>query len=667
MKYVNVVINNKSRFTDVFYTYRAPDSVKIGDGVKVTFGKGKGEKDAYVFQTDVAPSCDVSKIKDIVSVSDFISLTPEMVETCMWMKQRYAIKYIDAVRCFVPSGKPPKPGKEKKPLKDREGETQDISRLTPEQKNALNEIYEALEERKQENFLLYGVTGSGKTEVYMRAAERTIALGRKAIIMVPEIALAGQITERFIGRFGKDRIAVLHSRLTGRERFDEWTRIRKGEADIIIGARMAVFAPAENIGLIVMDEEHEATYKSDMTPKYDAVDIAVKRLMACDGVLIAGSATPSVVSYNRAEEGIYRLLKLEKRYNENPLPEVEIVDMKDEIRAGNFTVISRKLHRLVGDELKAGRQAILFLNRRGYSTYIFCEECGAPLKCPDCGISLTYHKGENAAVCHYCGRKFPAARECPECGGKLKYSGKGTEKVTEQVSEMFPEATVERLDLDTAVKRSSISRILKDFGSGKTDILIGTQIVAKGLDFKNVGLVGVIDADVSLNIPDYRSPERTFQLITQVSGRAGRGDGKGRVIVQTTDPENAAVKAAAAYDYESFYREEIRMRRLMKYPPFSDIIAVETFSRNVEAAETQADETVRFLSKKGFEEAGGKILGPRESRGPKNRDGFAFRLLLKCPKGERNRFVYYLNALSDNMAERKYEPLSIDINPYGMI
>ena len=529
MKYVNVVINNKSRFTDVFYTYRAPDSVKIGDGVKVTFGKGKGEKDAYVFQTDVTPSCDVSKIKDIVSVSDFISLTPEMVETCMWMKQRYAIKYIDAVRCFVPSGKPPKPGKEKKPLKDREGESQDISRLTPEQKNVLNEIYEALEERKQENFLLYGVTGSGKTEVYMRAAERTLALGRKVIILVPEIALAGQITERFIGRFGKDRIAVLHSRLTGRERFDEWTRIRKGEADIIIGARMAVFAPAENIGLIVMDEEHEATYKSDMTPKYEAVDIAVKRLMACDGVLIAGSATPSVVSYYRAEEGIYRLLRLEKRYNENPLPDVEIVDMKEEIRAGNFTAISRKLHRLVGDELKAGRQVILFLNRRGYSPYIFCEECGAPLKCPDCGISLTYHKRENAAVCHYCGRKFPAARECPECGGKLKYSGKGTEKVTEQVSEMFPEASVDRLDLDTAVKRSSISRILKDFGSGKTDILIGTQIVAKGLDFKNVGLVGVIDADVSLNIPDYRSPERTFQLITQVSGRAGRGDGKGRV------------------------------------------------------------------------------------------------------------------------------------------
>ena len=667
MKYVNVVINNKSRFTDVFYTYRAPDSVKIGDGVKVTFGKGKGEKDAYVFQTDVAPSCDVSKIKDIVSVSDYISLTPEMVDTCIWTKQRYAVKYIDAVRCFVPSGKPPKPGKEKKPLKDETGETQDISELTPEQKDALREITGALESRRQENFLLYGVTGSGKTEVYMRAAEKTLALGRKVIILVPEIALARQITDRFIGRFGEKRIAVLHSRLTGRERFDEWTRIRKGEADIVIGARMAVFAPAENIGLIVMDEEHEGTYKSDMTPKYDAVDIAVKRLMAYGGVLIAGSATPSVVSYHRAEEGIYRLLKLEKRYNENPLPDVEIIDMKDEIRAGNFTVISRKLHRLIGEELHGRRQVILFLNRRGYAPYIFCEDCGAPLKCPDCGISLTYHKKENAAVCHYCGRRFPAARECPECGGKLKYSGKGTEKVAEQISAMFPEASVERLDLDTAADRKNVNRILKDFGRGKIDILIGTQIVAKGLDFKNVGLAGVIDADVSLNIPDYRSPERTFQLITQVSGRAGRGDGKGRVIVQTTDPDNFAVKAAANYDYEGFYREEIRVRKLMKYPPFSDIIAVETHGESSDIAQTQAEDTRRFLIRKGFEERGGKILGPRESQGPKSRDGFTFRLLLKCPKGERNRTVYYLNALSELMGERKYEPLSIDVNPYGNV
>lgn len=667
MKFVNVVINNKSRYTDTFYTYRAPDSVKIGDAVTVTFGKGKAEKDAYVFEDGVRPECDLSKIKDIIRVDDSVSLTPEMVETCIWMRQRYAIKYIDAIRCFVPSGKPPKPGKEKKPLKDETGEIQDISGLTAEQQSALSAINAAIEESRQENFLLYGVTGSGKTEVYMQAVAKTLEKGRRAIVLVPEIALARQITDRFVGRFGEKRIAILHSRLTGRERFDEWTRIRKGEADIIVGARMAVFAPAENIGLIIMDEEHEATYKSDMTPKYDALDVAVKRLMHYNGVLISGSATPSVVSYARAREGIYTLLTLKKRYNENPLPQVEIVDMKDEIKAGNFSVLSGRLRFLIEDELKSGRQVILFLNRRGYAPYIFCTDCGEVMRCPECGISLTYHKRENAAVCHYCGRRYPAAKECPECGGGLKYSGKGTEKVTEQITDMFPDAKVERLDLDTATSRREINRILSDFGRGKTDILIGTQIIAKGLDFKNVGLVGVVDADISLNIPDYRSTERTFQLITQVAGRAGRGDIRGRVVVQTADPDNFAIRAAAEYDYEGFYREEIRVRKLMNYPPFTDIIAVETFGERAEDAERQAEDVRKVLVSKDFEALGGKILGPRESQGPKSREGFTYRLLLKCPKGQRNRFVFYLGTLSERMAGRGMSPISIDINPYGMI
>ncbi len=667
MKYVNVVVDNRSRHTDALYTYRAPDQVKVGDVVKVTFGKGEGERNAYVFQDDVALSLDHSKVKDILSVNADISLTPEMVDTCVWMRQRYAVKYIDAVRCFVPSGKPPKPGKEKKPLKDEMGEPRNISRLTGEQEQALKAIYESLEHRRQENFLLFGVTGSGKTEVYMEAAEKTLSLGRKVIVLVPEIALARQITDRFIGRFGEERIAILHSRLTGRERFDEWTRIRRGEADIIIGARMAVFAPAENIGLIVMDEEHESTYKSDMTPKYEAVDIAVKRLMAYNGVLIAGSATPSIVSYYRAEEGIYRLLALKERYNESPMPEIEIVDMKDEIRAGNLTSVSRRLYGLVKQSLEDGRQVILFLNRRGYSPYIFCEECGAVQKCPRCGISLTYHKTEDAAICHYCGRRFSAGEKCPECGGKLRYSGKGTEKVSEQIGEMFPEAGIERLDLDTAADRRNIGRILNDFGRGKTDILIGTQIVAKGLDFKNVGLVGVIDADVSLNIPDYRSSERTFQLITQVAGRAGRGEGDGRVVVQTTDPGSFAVRSAAKYDYEGFYRGEIMERRIMKYPPFTDIIAVDTFSDDRKTALDQAEAVVRFLKKRGLEGSGGGIFGPREPRGPKLSKGQTYRILVKCPKKERNRYVYYLSLLSDNMASKKLRPLSIDINPYGNV
>ena len=644
MKYINVIIDHNSRHTDNFFTYKTNLPVKKGDLVQVPFNRGNKVKTAYVFDVDVAPDCDPSIIKEVVQLNPHISLTEEIMDTCRWMKSRYGIKYQDAVKCFVPSGKPAKAGKEKEPYKDEKGERQDIESLTWEQQAAVTTISKALEENRQENFLIHGVTGSGKTEVYMQSIAKVLAAGKTAIMLVPEIALTKQILERFIGRFGKEQIAVLHSKLTPRERFDEWMRIRNGDAKIVIGARLGVFAPLENIGIIIMDEEHEATYKSDMTPKYETVDIALKRLMHYNGVLVMGSATPSVVSYQRAREGIYQLLELKQRYNENPLPKVEIVDMREELKEGNRTIFSDCLYRKMAETLDKGQQIILFLNRRGYSTFISCRECGESMKCPECGISLVYHKSENAGICHYCGKKFPVPTACPECGSKyIKYFGAGTEKVEEFTKELFPDRSVERLDLDTAKNNREITRIINGFSKGKTDILIGTQLVAKGLDFKNVGLVGVVAADVSLNIPDYRSTERTFQLVTQVAGRAGRGEEEGLVIVQSYTPDNFALTTAANHDYESFFETEIQVRGFMDYPPFTDLILVEFTSSDEQIAMDAADACRNYLLKSPIDNEEHQIFAPKLSSHFKGKDSHRYYILIKCPKGFRNKYIYYIN------------------------
>lgn len=667
MKYVNVVIDHNSRHTDTYYTYRTEEDLRRGSLVQVPFNRGNKLKTGYVFETDVQPDCDPSKIKAVAAVDPDVSLTDEIMQTCVWMRQRYGIKYLDAVKCFVPNGKPARAGKEKEPFKDAPGETQQIEALTEEQQSALSRIGAAIEEQRQENFLLHGVTGSGKTEVYMQAIAKTLAKGRTAIMLVPEIALTKQVLDRFIGRFGKSSIAVLHSKLTRRERFDEWMRIRRGEASIVIGARLGVFAPLERIGLIIMDEEHEATYKSDMTPKYETVDIALKRLMYYSGVLLMGSATPSVVSYQRAKEGIYQLIEMKRRYNEVPLPEVELVDMRQELKAGNRTVFSDRLYSQMEKTLEKQQQIILFLNRRGYSTFVSCRECGQVMECPECGISLTYHKRENAGICHYCGKRFPIPDTCPACGSRyIRYFGAGTEKVEEFTRQLFPDRSIERLDLDTAKNSREISRIISSFSRGKTDILIGTQLVAKGLDFKNVGLVGVVAADVSLNIPDYRSTERTFQLVTQVAGRAGRGDEVGRVIVQSYTPDNFALVTAANHDYQSFFNMEIQVRAFMEYPPFTDLILVEFTDEKAEAALQAAEDCRKYLLSLRLQEEKENIFSPKLSYHFKGKDSFRYYILIKCPKGLRNQYVYYIRRFGEALAaERKECSVTIDVNPYS--
>lgn len=664
--YINVAVENKSKYTDSMFTYKTNLELKIGDKVRVPFGTHDSEKIGYVF--DIPESIDFpeEKIKEVKEKMPD-GLNEEIIKTCFWMKKRYAIKYFDAIKCFTISGSSKRKGEYKVPYSDLVLSDDEEIILTNEQRNATEKIGKSIDEEKNEIFLVHGVTSSGKTEVYMKSIEKCLAKGKTAIMLVPEISLTSQTIEKFAKRFGKEKIAVLHSRLTKRERYEEWHRLRSGEAKIAIGARMAVFSPLDDIGVIILDEEHEATYKADMTPKYDTIEVAAKRLKTTNGVLILGSATPSVVSYERAKQGIYTLIELKERYNKTPLPKVDIVDMRNELRNGNMSIISNLLYEKIEESLKLKEQVILLQNRRGYSNFISCRECGNVMKCPECNLSLTYHKKESSMVCHYCGKKFPVPKKCPNCQSKyIKHFGIGTEQVEEVMREMFPSSKIERLDLDAIKNRSELDRILKRFSERKTDILVGTQLVAKGLDFDNVGVVGVIAADTTLNIPDYRSEERTYQLVTQVSGRAGRGDKQGSVVIQSYDPENYAFKAAKNNDYESFFEEEISLRSFMQYPPFGDIIMVNFTSDDEELTISTAERCKSYMENALGEEKN-RVLSPKVALNFKGNDAFRQYIIVKCPKGERNRYVFLLDGFNKIlMDEKSAVNVNIDVNPYSI-
>ena len=462
--------------------------------------------------------------------------------------------------------------------------------LTPGQTDALDEILPCLK-GKGGRFLLHGVTGSGKTEVFMAAVRRTLQLGKSAIILVPEIALTPQMVSWFRGRFGPVA-AVIHSRLSPGERFDEWRRIRRGDARVVIGARSAVFSPARDLGLIVVDEEHESTYLSDHHPRYDAREIARNRCDRENATLILASATPSILSFAKARRGDYMLLEMPRRVNDRPLPEVEIVDMREELENGNRSVLSGPLKRALKTCAARGEQAMLLMNRRGYNSFVSCRSCGYVVKCPNCDISMTYHMASEDGLlrCHYCGQAMKPPEKCPECGSRyIRYFGAGSQKVEEEVRKLLPGVSTVRMDYDTTSGKDGHGKILEEFRSGRARILIGTQMIAKGLDFPRVTLVGVIAADMTLNLPDYRSRERTFQLLTQVAGRAGRGEQPGRVIIQTYKPEDPVIGYAAAQDYRSFFEAEFVRRRRGLYPPFTLMARFLAESVREEAAVSAAD------------------------------------------------------------------------------
>ena len=464
--------------------------------------------------------------------------------------------------------------------------------LTPGQQEALDEILPAMNGTGGA-FLLHGVTGSGKTEVFMAAVRHALKAGKGAIILVPEIALTPQMVAWFRGRFGSVA-AVIHSRLSAGERYDEWRRIRRGEAKVVIGARSAVFSPVRNLGMIVIDEEHESTYLNDRHPRYDTRNVAANRCRRENAVLILASATPSILSFAKARRGDYVLLEMPERVNERPLPEVEIADMRRELESGNRSVLSGILRKALKDCVARNEQAILLMNRRGYHSFVSCRSCGYVVKCPNCDISMTYHIGASDGVlrCHYCGNTAPLPATCPSCGGGyIKFFGAGTQKVEEEVHKLIPGVPTVRMDYDTTGGKDGHGKILEEFRSGRARILIGTQMIAKGLDFPQVTLVGVVAADLALNLPDYRSRERAFQLFTQVAGRAGRGELPGRVIIQTYKPEDPVLGYAARQDYRAFFESEFRRRRNGLYPPFTNLARI-----LVESPQEQiADRTAREL------------------------------------------------------------------------
>lgn len=676
MKYANLVIDNKSDQTDQLYTYGVKDDAKIGSKVYVPFAKSRNLREAYVVETDEHSGDGLGKrLRYIEKVDDDVSLSEEMIRTALWMKKRYICRLIDAVNCFTPVGEKARRGQRKNPFAEEKGEPSSVKELTLQQAQILQRIGEAAKAKKHMRFLLHGVTGSGKTEIYIRAAQQVLEQGRNVIVLVPEIALTGQIIDRFIGRFGSGKVAVLHSKLSLGERYDQWKKVRDGcdgDGQIVIGARSAVFAPLENIGLIVIDEEHETTYKSDHTPKYDTIEVALKRVQDKDnnGILLLGSATPSVVSYQRAQEGIYELLELTERYNKVVLPEISIVDMREELKRGNRSIISSELCSKMKDTLEAGRQVILFLNRRGYSTFVSCRECGYVARCPGCGLSLTYHKAGGQAVCHYCGYHEPAPNKCPECGSKyIRYFGSGTEKLEEAVSDLFPEYAAERLDLDTVKRKGELTRKLKAFRSGKTQILIGTQIIAKGLDFRNVGLSGIVSADVSLNIPDFRSPERTFQLITQAAGRAGRGDSQGHAVIQTYSPEHYAVAFASQHDYKGFFETEKQLRAYMGYPPYSDLFQIVFTAKREDAAKGGAESWYERIRGRMAREDQEMVFPPQQAYLGKIKDIYRYSMLIKCPQGRRAEYSRIVAAVREEDIEKKKKDYTaiVDINPYSFI
>ena len=472
--------------------------------------------------------------------------------------------------------------------------------LTPGQRRAVEAVTSAMDAGGG-RFLLNGVTGSGKTEVYMRCIRHALDAGRGAIVLVPEIALTPQMAAWFRARFG-ECAAVMHSGLSAGERYDEWRRVRYGEARVVVGARSAVFAPVENLGILIVDEEHEGSYQSESRPRYDAREVAWRRAEMCGGALLMGSATPSISSFMRALPGVrpenrLTLLELHERVNRRPLPEVELVDMRGEFERGNHSVFSARLAQALENCLSAGEQAMLLINRRGHSTFVSCRKCGYVVKCAQCDVSMTYHQSENLLKCHYCGSTLAPPRACPQCGSAyIKYFGAGTQKVAEEARRRFPEARVVRMDVDTTREKNAHEKILSRFRSGEANVLIGTQMIAKGLDFPNVTLVGVVAADMSLNLPDYRSVERTFQLITQMAGRAGRADKPGRVIVQTYEPEHYGIRLAAAQDFRAFYRRESAYRRSALYPPFTQIMRIVYAAADEARAKDAAQRDERALN-----------------------------------------------------------------------
>ncbi|KRK65645.1 primosomal replication protein N (factor Y) [Companilactobacillus tucceti DSM 20183] len=533
--------------------------------------------------------------------------------------------------------------------------------LSKEQAQAVEQINQAIDNAKNETFLIEGVTGSGKTEVYLQTIDRAINENKTALMLVPEISLTPQMVNRVTGRFG-NKVAVLHSGLSSGERYDEWTRIENGSVQVVVGARSAVFAPLKNIGLIIIDEEHEASYKQDDNPRYHARDVALWRAKRHKCPVVLGSATPSLESRARAQKGVYKLIRMKERINKQPLPHVQIVDMRDTENSAAKGDLSPLLQDKLWRVLKRKEQAIILLNRRGYSSFMMCRECGFVLKCPNCDVSLTYHKDLGKMKCHYCGHEENVPQICPQCHSKkIGFYGTGTQNIERQLNELFPDARVLRMDVDTTRRKGAHAKILKQFGDRKADILLGTQMIAKGLDFPDVTLVGIVNADTTLSLSDYRASERTFQLLTQASGRAGRADKSGNVIIQTFNPDHYAIKDAAVQDYETFYNQEMYLRHQANYTPyyFTTLISIshKDEGQTLKQAYWLKKQLSTVLSNNSI------LLGPSPTMISRKQNKYYYQIIVKY-KHEPKLHQKLLDILNDTQADtKKGFTIAIDNEP----
>lgn len=705
------------------------EKVQVGQIVKVPFGMGNKTSEGFVLsikgENEVNISFKVKKISAIITDEPIID--EDDIKLINFLREKYLCKYIDAFRLLIPVGimKGAKSKNKKvivfksddlscikKPegyieiinfLKENSGkytkselinvnsisqyklnkliekgllvvEEETVFRynnrtynidsekeLTFEQKHVLDEYNNS----GNNLFLLKGVTGSGKTEVYMRMVEEVLEKNQSAIVLVPEISLTPQMIERFKGRFGRD-VALFHSKLSDGERFDEWFRVKEGKAKLVVGARSAIFLPVKNLGLIIIDEEHENTYKSDQNPKYQTKEVAefLSEQKGCRVVL--GSATPTIETYYRALTGDLKLLELNSRVDGKAMPPMKVIDMRNELRSGNISLFSRELFRDMQEKLSKGEQIILFLNRRGFSTFVSCRSCGYVFKCEECDISMTYHRS-GLLVCHYCGKTKRSPQKCPKCDSKyVKFFGAGTERVEEEVKKYFKDARVLRMDVDTTRGKDSYEKIYNTFKEGKADILIGTQMISKGLDFKNVTLVGILAADMSINIPDYRAAERTFQIITQVAGRAGRGEKQGKVVIQTYTPEHYSLEYAVNYDYEGFYEKEFTVRALMKYPPFGKILLINGISKKEDLLKNFMHKISNVIKPLVEKEVEVDILGPIPCLVAKVKENYRWQIVIK---GEfESEFAKKIKELLYDENKNVYNDIriSMDINPNNL-
>lgn len=548
------------------------------------------------------------------------------------------------------------------PYQDRKFVQTEPLPLTKEQQNAFEEIRSCVVQGEYKTFLLHGVTGSGKTEIYLQTIAYAMSKGKEAIVLVPEISLTPQMVERFKGRFG-EQVAVIHSRLSAGERYDEWRKIRQGKVKVAIGARSALFSPFQNLGIIIVDEEHESSYKQEENPKYHARDVAIFRGKYHQAPVILGSATPTLESYARAQKGVYQLINLEERVQGRPLPKVEIVDMRSELHEGNRSMFSRVLFDKITHCLEREEQMVLFLNRRGFSTFVMCRDCGFVQQCPHCDISLTYHKVTQSHRCHYCGYSEKQVQQCPECESEhIRFFGTGTQKVEEELHKHFPGIRVVRMDVDTTQKKGSHERLLQNFRDQRADVLLGTQMIAKGLDFEKVTLVGVIAADSLLHLPDFRAAEKTFQLLTQVSGRAGRHQLLGEVVVQTYTPEHYSVIAAAEHNYLSFYQQEMNHRHQRGYPPYYYITLITFTHEDIPVLVRACEQSVQWLKKQ--ISVNSIVLGPVASPIPKIKDRYRYQCMIKY-RDEPNLGTILTQLLERNKRsiDKHHLLIQIDKNP----